>query len=537
MAVGGSRDRAMKLRDKGFSWAQIVDVMALDHQASPLRLYRLAHRRSASDVVDEFNQMDPAGNATLRVQRLYDHEMWPEGGRRPTVRVLLALARIYQTAARRLVTDDTYASYTVGDRAEIDATDFRGLDPHHPRQSALLALSDGSPTGPVVSPPDSHIPAGDPPARDLVDRLNGPSRGESIDLFRAVTRLEPDPHQRETLFQLALVLGGISGLELAHRLSLDQRERLAQVTLLSRRGDAKVVAAFENVTSLCRELYESRGPEAVLKTVLRIRTVVAETLREMPRPAVRERLLGAYAGLSQLAGWLLYDLTRFSEANRCFKEGLTASQEAGDIPMTAFIHCCLSQMANFRNQIPRAIDHAYASRGWACRSGSATLASYASQIAAWAFAMDRDQRMTSRALNQAGDWLPDRPSGDDPNFVYFVDRGFTVGNRACCWLLLDRPKPALTAAEDAFELTNPTLIRNRGFRLLDQAKALVLQKEIEEGARLAEQVANIAASQHSVRLAQWLGDVRQLMQPWATTPGLRSLDERLAALGLASRVG
>jgi hypothetical protein len=98
-------NRARELRGKQFSWAQVVHVLALDGRTSPLRLYRLAHNRSGADVVDEINRRDPANTAALRVQRLYDYEMWPEGGRRPSAWALRVLARIYQTSARELVTD------------------------------------------------------------------------------------------------------------------------------------------------------------------------------------------------------------------------------------------------------------------------------------------------------------------------------------------------------------------------------------------------------------------------------------------------
>ena len=83
-----ARRRGDVLRAKGFTYDQIADVLALDHQVSRLRLYRFAHGRTVSDVVNAFNDLDPAGAASLRDARLYDYEIHPGAGRKPPVRAL-----------------------------------------------------------------------------------------------------------------------------------------------------------------------------------------------------------------------------------------------------------------------------------------------------------------------------------------------------------------------------------------------------------------------------------------------------------------
>ncbi|MEV5411274.1 hypothetical protein AB0K60_20830 [Thermopolyspora sp. NPDC052614] len=120
------------LRVKRFTWEQIAEVVALVEQVSPLRCYRLAHGRTATDVVNAFNDLDPAGTASLREARLYDFEAWPAHGRRPTSRVLAVLARIYQTRARNLVSEEVFASYSAYHRDVIDRADFRHLDAFQP---------------------------------------------------------------------------------------------------------------------------------------------------------------------------------------------------------------------------------------------------------------------------------------------------------------------------------------------------------------------------------------------------------------------
>ncbi|GGP83786.1 hypothetical protein [Streptosporangium pseudovulgare] len=125
------RRHSTALRARAFTYDQIADVLALDHPVSPLRLYRYAHGRTAADIVAAHNDLDPAGTACLREARLYDYESWPATGRRPPARTLAILARLYQTTARRLVTERVYATYRPRDRDLLDRADHRHLDTHH----------------------------------------------------------------------------------------------------------------------------------------------------------------------------------------------------------------------------------------------------------------------------------------------------------------------------------------------------------------------------------------------------------------------
>lgn len=524
--------RARELRAKGMSWPHVVDVLALDSSASPLRLYRLAHNRSAADVVDEINQLDPAATAALRAQRLYDYEMWPEGGRRPSLWVLPILARIYHTSARKLITESTYASYSANDQGELDAADFSHLDEHNPRRAPVRF---GYFPEDQSSDPDSVSPW----LNATAEADEGPypaavTNDESVALFRSVIGLESDPQRQETLLRLALALGGVSGLPIVHKLSPEDRERLADVIITPRRVDLGTVQILKNITEMCRKLDDTRGPETVLRAMLWFRTVVAEILRDTPRLSLWQNLVQVYAELSQFTGWLLYDLGHYKAADRHFKDGLAAAHEAQDIRTAAYIHCCLAHMAAFRRETMSALDHVFAAQGWASRSGSRLLASYTEQLAAWAFADAGWEPPTGKALLRAQKLLPDMVGDNDPSYLYFVDRGFTVGFGAGCWHRLNRSKRALAESEEAIALTDPLLApRNLGFRLLDRAGALLAQKEIPEAARLSLDIADIVTAHSSVRLTKQLHALRGQLQPWSGTPEMQQLDQRLTELNLS----
>ncbi|MEU9830788.1 hypothetical protein AB0D67_04515 [Streptosporangium sp. NPDC048047] len=155
------RRRSTALRARSFTYDQIADVLALDHDVSPLRLYRYAHGRTAADVVAAHNDLDPAGTAGLREARLYDYESWPATGRRPPARTLAILARLYQTTARHLVTEQAYATYRPRDRDLLDRADHRHLDLHHRPSHEAPALS-GLPGSAPLPGMDRAAPPGLP---------------------------------------------------------------------------------------------------------------------------------------------------------------------------------------------------------------------------------------------------------------------------------------------------------------------------------------------------------------------------------------
>ncbi|MFF0246225.1 hypothetical protein [Streptosporangium sandarakinum] len=152
------RRRSTALRARAFTYDQIADVLALDHHVSPLRLYRYAHGRTAADVVAAHNDLDPAGTAGLREARLYDYESWPATGRRPPARTLAILARLYQTTARHLVTEEAYATYRPRDRDLLDRADHRHLDTHYRPSHEAPALPGAPGAAPLPDIDQATLP-------------------------------------------------------------------------------------------------------------------------------------------------------------------------------------------------------------------------------------------------------------------------------------------------------------------------------------------------------------------------------------------
>ncbi|MGW0805574.1 hypothetical protein [Nonomuraea sp. NPDC002799] len=117
------RRRSRYLRQHGFTIDQIAVILSLDHPATPLRLYRHAAGLTAAQTVTAYHHLANTTGAGLRESRLYDHETWPDAGRRPSAHTLRLLARIYGTQSTHLLTPAMLATYTPRDQHTLHKGD------------------------------------------------------------------------------------------------------------------------------------------------------------------------------------------------------------------------------------------------------------------------------------------------------------------------------------------------------------------------------------------------------------------------------
>ncbi|MFI6816111.1 helix-turn-helix domain-containing protein [Nonomuraea sp. NPDC050328] len=113
------RRRSRYLREHGFTLDQVAVILALDHPATPLRLYRYAAGLTAAQTIEAFHQLAGTTGAGLRESRLYDYENWPQAGRRPSISTLRLLARIYGAHPARLLTAAMIATYPRRDQEAL----------------------------------------------------------------------------------------------------------------------------------------------------------------------------------------------------------------------------------------------------------------------------------------------------------------------------------------------------------------------------------------------------------------------------------
>ncbi|MEU3165070.1 hypothetical protein [Streptosporangium sp. NPDC006930] len=513
----GCRRRSEALRACRLTFDQIAGVFALDHQVSPLRLYRYAHGRTAGDVVAAYNDLDPAGTATLRAARFYDYEAWPQAGRRPGAGAIAIFARIYQTTARRLVTDEVYASYGVRDRDLIDQTDHRHLDAHYRREVSAPAIPGTK--GTKALPP--LVPA---PAR-------------CADLLRAVGAEEADVKRRELLFELALLLGGTPALGLLRHLTPPERERLAVAARHQHPIDAATINVLERLTARLWAMDEASGPQRVLPIAEAKRALVDDLLKRgsLTSP-LRERLLRLYWSLSHMTGWCHFDLREYAVAARRYAEGLTAAHELRAPALLAHLHGLSAYMALYEKKPTVAMDHVFAAEGWARESGNPLQQAATSIQVARVISSTRRDHGGLRLLDRATDLAGAKPSDPDLRHLFWLNQDRVASYGVFCLIELKQPDRAITEAERRLARMGADSVRERGILQLEYATALIQKREIPEAVAVIGQATNIITTHSSERLAKSVRQVRARLQPWAESRHVRDLDERLRSLAIVSDV-
>ena len=511
------RRRGDALRAKGFTPDQIADVFALWHDVSPLKVHRLAHGYTAAEAARLFNELDPAGTASLREARLYEYENFPHGGKRPSARALAIFARVYSTTARRLITDEVYGTYSPRERDLIDRADHRRTAP--PRPSS-------APPSRVSMNEDATSAGGTAPAALTPE--------DCAVLLRVLDAEEADVKRRQLLFELALGLGGAPALTLLRHLSPAEQERLARAVRTSGRIDAETVAAVAKLTARCRRLDDEFGSARVLPVVERQRELVSHLLRRQSLlPGLRRRLVAAYAELSQFAGYLHHDSLDHATARRRYHEALGAAHEIGDATLITYVHNCLSTSASYRGRLGEALDHAYAAEGWARRSPSPLLRSlhamdYARILAKTGHTAD-SERAVARSFQ-----LVERPRTEaDPAYLYWWTPAHASSTATDCMLAWGRPDEVIASAEAVLAGRIPRRL-SHALTLMRYAKALVAKREIPAAADKIREAAHLAVGYGSARLPGDIRETRARLEPWSGNRSVRDLDEELRSLGLTS---
>lgn len=309
----------------------------------------------------------------------------------------------------------------------------------------------------------------------------------------------------------------------------DEQARVVSVFTGSNRVDAQTIEHIEGVLWRCVQQDATFGPQAALDTVLAQRKLARALLPACPDP-LRPQLLSALGNSSRQAGWLSFDLNQFDNAAYYYEDARARAHQAQNVELSAMVLCQASHLATWRGQPRTGIDHAVAAGQWASRTDDLRLRAYTSDVAARAYAADGQREAALTALDTAHAALP--AAGDDtPSFAYFYDEALNISVRGLCHLELHDGQLAVDYAQQSLADLDPSHVRNVAFTAIELGMAYVLVNEIDEAERLLGDAGEIAAGNSSARLIERLKQARAELQPWAHTPAVRTLDDRLASSG------
>ena len=246
---------------------------------------------------------------------------------------------------------------------------------------------------------------------------------------------------------------------------------------------------------------------------------------------VGRRLLSVISELCQIAGWITSDAGRHGEAQRLYLAGARASHAAGDASGAASNLSSLAyQLANVGNPHEAVLLARSAYKG-AAHEASATTRALLLERVAWAHARAGDPDPAGRALDQVDDAFDSRSAGEDPPWVYWLNRDEIGVMQGRVWTQLQRPLRAVPTLEQAIAGYGDDTPREASLYLTWLAEALVQANEVERAAEVALRALALSRLAHSTRTASRVAELRALLTPFAGLPAVDAFLEACRADG------
>lgn len=504
------------MRQQGRTWAEIGAAFQVAYRVNPRVALRQAHGWSQPQAAERWTQLWPEDPKTFKNFSYW--EQWPgQTGHSPSLDTLDRLARLYECKVTDLLTD----CRDYGARAVPVA----GLQV---RDRVPGIGMPGYPAAPAFAEPKPAESVGDNPdlsTSTLQAALEMIRQAEASDLDqRGVGPDEPARRlrRRTLLLEASSALAVVAAAPVLEvpRISASARARRSQT-------DVAIVNYTGEVAAGLRRLGGAVGPRITLQPAMALRSAMAALARNMPE-IVTSQALTAYGDLTQLIGWLMFNLGDHKAARYYYEDARAAAYRAANDDLVAYTLAAASQLAAVRQRPRHAVDHAQAALQAAKASGSPYAVAYAADVTARAYAAAGQVGRCKGALDKEREAL-ELISEDTPRspWWYFYDRSFYWGTESECALRLNMPVDASDAARRSLGLLTPLNLHNSALTLAFRAEALIKQREIDEACVMLADSARLTTLNSSRRIARRVDLLRRQLQVADDSPAVRDLDEKL----------
>ncbi len=518
--------QAAQLRQQGRSWAEIGAVFQVTYRVNPRVALRQAHGWSQPQAAERWTELWPDDPKTFKSFSYW--EQWPgQTGHSPSLDTLDRLARLYQCKVTDLLTDGQ----------DYGARPVASLQVRERTQAHSLAEAHAHGYGPAEVPEWDRpllAPAGGPLARGDVADVSSSSLYAALELIRqAEASVIEQPGDADEpgirLRRRTLLLEASTALAVVAAAPVLEVPRIAGATRSGRiQPDLAIVGYTGEVVAGLRRLGGAVGPRITLQPAMALRSAMAAFARSMPE-TVTSQALTAFGDLTQLIGWLMFNLGDHKAARYYYDDARSAAYRAGNNDLVAYTLSASSQLAVVRQRPRHALDHAQAALQAASASGSPYAVAYATDVTARAYAAAGQVGRCQAALDREQEALA-TISDDTPRspWWYFYDRSFYWGTESECALRLNMPVDASDAARRSLHLVTPLNLHNSALTLAFRAEALIKQREFDEACETLADSARLTTLNSSRRIARRVELLRRQLSAADDTPAVRELDEKLA---------
>ncbi|MEV8354610.1 transcriptional regulator [Streptomyces niveus] len=263
--------------------------------------------------------------------------------------------------------------------------------------------------------------------------------------------------------------------------------------------------------------------------------LIAPALREL-RSAVKlyregahtetigRALLTQIGELSQITGWIAADAGQQDEAERIYRLGLSAAQQARDVTGVGNLSGSLAYMWANNGQADKAVELARA--GLSDDAPPKARALHWDRVA-WAHTQANEAKPAIRALGEAREAL-EQDHGDNPPFLYWVSQDELTVMEARVYTELHRPLRAVPILTEVLARYDATRARELALYLSWLAVAYADANEPEEAAATAQRVISMSADVASDRTAARVSAVLDRLREYDDVPEVRAVLEGVA---------
>ncbi|MGH4008020.1 MAG: helix-turn-helix domain-containing protein, partial [Pseudonocardiaceae bacterium] len=267
--------------------------------------------------------------------------------------------------------------------------------------------------------------------------------------------------------------------------SIGSLERLASAARQPSQVGPVVVDHLELVTQTHRDLYYDLSSAELVAAVTGHLQVTTLLLGGTQPLALRRRLAAIAGETAGHAAWLCHDLGDRHGTERYYAVAETATREARDAALGAYVRGFRSLVVGSEGQAREALGFARSAVEMALRSTTATTRAWLASLEAQSLACVGDRKACLGALRRAGTALGQARREEDPAWMYEFDHARLLAVSGACYGQLGKTAAAERTLGEALEALGPKRTQRRAEVLVDLARVRTQQHDADEAAGLA----------------------------------------------------
>ncbi len=480
-----------RMRELGLGNDEIAAEFARRFRLRPRAAYRHAFGWTLKQAAEQINSysgragVDPDGKAGMAASHLSEYKAWPaRGGRKPTPRVLVLLANVYNTEIDHLLDLDDHDHLTPADRLLLSRSIRTGTGSSQADQAGWR-------------PRDADV--GD---RQLVAGAMFPAETEVFpDEWDSPFQVSPLSWSVDTTKPLTPVAGS-SG---ASRQPVVEEPILAVLAVAGRPVGADDIEALRDAVGRLVALDSVIGANDLASAALRLfRSVHRRITAGGYRPAVERDLYAVSAEIAEVAGWLLFDADRHDQARRLNHEAVFYARLAGD---RSIEHLVIQNMCLQATHLQRPREGLLLTRTVLDNDRlSPRVAALFRSKEAHTLAVLGARSEALQAMEAARSQFLDGVSTNDPSWAWWVDERQFAGHEAACYAALGDWPSALRLRMQTVDHTPVAHVRDRYVSCALLVDTVTLAGAWSDAVHAIEEVLPYLDDVGSSRTAGWLRD-------------------------------